>query len=392
MAQFGWPPKSLPNFNAAVRDTRSKQVKFRRNAAIALGLAGEENRKTAIENLKILLSDEDAGVRIEAILSAAGLEAKELTPLVLEKLTSNNESEKMAALDFFSKCAEKNDFEKLVEFFEKEKNPWIKSLTLETLSDLDPESTRLIVLEELKKGENLEPDYTRNLIALICEIGEPQDTERLLPLLDHHSISVRIQTASSLAIMERFEPLAKIRNILENSANLIKIRELREIAIEGLCKLYAYFREIKNTEENKNIIKIADKNFRSFFTPKREKIYWCAILSGEGLQKATDFLNRIQKSKNRPLAIVVFRAVCLCRLKEWIEPIKNYIKSLDYKEDIFLLEEAIHSLSIMNCKESIQALTEIEIEFSKIDSKMRDLIRVEKEISEKIISERDKYE
>jgi hypothetical protein len=377
MAQFGWPPRPIPNFKAALRDVRSRGVRFRRNAAVALGLAEQEQREEAIKGVEVLLEDEDAGVRLEAVMAAGKLRAMSLTGRIARILESKRPDERIAALDFLSQSGDESHWEAVRSLLQGEQDVQVRCMALETLSFLDPEKCRPLVVEALGAPGGLDTDYLRTLVMVLSEIGEPGDMDVLTPLLDHHSTGVRVETASALALMDRLEEEKKLTAILMDAVEMLRDRRLKELALEGLCKI-----------GSRVIVARARQKFRSFFTRKQEKIYWAAICCGAGDGKAGDFLHGVYGGRSPVLASRVLWVAGLCGLREWIPVMEDNIrKSFGAGEDDFLYD-SIHSLGKMHCPESIEALKRLEEELGGKHPEVAGQLGAEREVSQKILERR----
>jgi len=199
---IGWPPKHIPNFKAALRDTKSSNAQFRRNAAISLGGATEEQRETAAGALGRLLDDENRDVRLEAIVGATKIKARSLSGRIVKFLESNVADERVAALDFLARVGDESHWQPVRELLSREKDPDVRCMALEALSYLNPEECHRMVQGSLKDPDDLELNYLRTQILVLSEIGDPEDLNILIPLLEHRSISVRLETAHVIAMAD----------------------------------------------------------------------------------------------------------------------------------------------------------------------------------------------
>lgn len=371
---FSWPPKHIPNFKAALRDTKSSNAQFRRNAAISLGGATEQQRETASGALGRLFDDENRDVRLEAIVGATKIKARSLSGSIVKFLESNIPDERVAALEFFARVGDESHWQPVKELLSREKDPDVQCMALEALSCLNPEECHRMVLESLKDPEYLETNYLRTQILVLSEIGDLEDLNILIPFLEHHTISVRLETAHVIAMADITANERLMAAIFTDAAELVRDRRLKKLALEGLCRL-----------KSEEIVRLAGEKFKKIFMSRWERIYWAAIRSRAGDGRATDYLKRIYGGKNIPLAAKVLWAAGLCRLKEWIPAMEyNIQRYLNGREDNFLYC-SIASLGIMHRREAVEVLSRFGRELRTGHPDVADMIEGELEISEKLL-------
>jgi len=192
--------------------------------------------------------------------------------------------------------------------------------------------------------------------------------------LEHRSISVRLETAHVIAMADITANEQLMAAIFMDAAELVRDRRLKELALEGLCRL-----------KSEEIVRLAGEKFKKIFMSRWERTHWAAIRSRAGDGKATDYLKRIYGGKNIPLAAKVLWAAGLCRLKEWIPAMEyNLQRYLNGREDNFLYY-SIASLGKMHCREAVDVLSRFGREMRTGHPDVADMIEGELEISEKLL-------
>jgi len=91
-------PPLAPHFEAALRDVRAQQGRFRTAAAVRLGDPPEERRDEAVRGLLALASDADGAVREAAFESLGILQAREGARLLLDALGDEHPGARQAAV------------------------------------------------------------------------------------------------------------------------------------------------------------------------------------------------------------------------------------------------------------------------------------------------------
>lgn len=368
---FGWSRTVLPKFEAALRDIRSAKALFRRNAALALGRAGEDQREKAVGAVAVLLDDKDAGVRLEAIVAASKLRAVPLAPRVERFLSSGTRQEKLAALDFLSRSGDESHVQAVTGLLSNEKDEQVRCMALEALSWLDPDRCLALIQGGMKDADSQAFPVLQTMILLLSEIGTVAETDELARFLDHPSIAVRVEAAHVMAMMRGRAAPAGVREVLLDAAELIKDWRLRELALEGLCRA-----------GGEVVHRRAREKFGKLFMSRGERIYWAAMVAAAGEPKAGAYLKRIYEGRNIPLAARVLDAAGLCGLKEWIPMMEENVRRFaDGKSDDFLFD-SISALGRMGCPESLEILRAFEARLREGHPEVADAIREELEVAE----------
>ena len=346
MLGLNWPPKSIPDFKAALRDVKSRDPQWRRRAAVALGRAKEEERESAAEALGVLLDDKDAAVRMEAVLSAGKLKASSLADRIAGFLDSDSAGQRMAALDFLSVNGSKRHFDKVREALSDDRDPDVRSMALETLSYLDPDRCYELVVEALDRPDDHGPEQLRTLIVLLSELGSSRDMGVLERFLKHVTMGVKVEAARILVLRGKVDDEELMTSILLDATRTVKDKRMRELAIEGLCRL-----------RNDRVLEEARSNFRRLLVARLEKIYWAAICSRAGDKNAVKYLERMYRGRNVWAAAKVLWAAGLCGLESWIPIMEENIRRGAGSEENAFIHSAILALGVMGGKESVAALT-----------------------------------
>jgi hypothetical protein len=371
---FGWSRTVLPKLEAALRDVRSEKAQFRRNAAMALGRADEDQREKAIGAVAVLLDDKDAAVRLEAIVAASKLRAGTLAPRVERFLSSDRRQEKLAALDFLSRCGDESHVAAVAALLSGEKDDQVRCMALEAISWLDPDRCLALIQGGMRDAESQAFPVLQTMILLLSEIGTVAEMDALARFLDHPSIAVRVEAAHVMAMMRGRAAPAGVRDVLLDAAELIKDWRLRELALEGLCRT-----------GGEAVHRRAREKFGKLFMSRGERIYWAAMVAAAGEPKGGVYLERIYGGRNIPLAARVLDAAGLCGLKEWIPVMEENVRRFaDGKSDDFLFD-SIAALAKMGCPESLEILRAFEARLREGNPEVADAIREELEVAEMLV-------
>jgi HEAT repeat protein len=376
MAPIGWPPKVPPGYRAALRDVRSRNAQFRRNAAISLGRADPEKREEALGAASALLDDEDRAVRLEAIAAVTRLEGRSLASRIEQFLDSPVTDERMAALDFFARYGEASRFDRIRPMIEGDGEIEVRCMALETLSYLDASACLDLVRRMLQQSGELHPGIMSTLIFVLSEIGDLEDFELLPPFLDHPSVGVRVEAAHALAMMRRTSGRELAAAILLDAAELIRDRRLRDLALEGLCAL--------RSEET---VSAARRRFGKLLISRFEKVHWAGMCARAGDAKAGAYLRKVYSGKTVPLAARVLTVAGLCGLEEWTdvmeENLQNYLRG---RSDDFLYD-SIYALGRMGGSGALAVMRRLEKQLRPEHPGVADVLEGEIEVAETLEEE-----
>jgi hypothetical protein len=376
MAPIGWPPKVLPGYKAALRDVRSKNAQFRRNAVISLGRADGDRREEALEAVASLLGDEDRAVRLEAITAVTRLEGKSLAPRIEAFLDSQIAQEKVAALDYFARYGQERHFDRIRPMIEGEGEIEVRCMALETLSYLDPSACLDLVRRSLKEGGELHPGYLSTLIYVLSEIGDLEDLELLPPFLENPSVGVRVEAAHALAMMRRASGRELVTAILLDAAELVRDRKLRELALEGLCAL-----------RSEEVVAAARENFKKLFVSRFEKVHWAGMCARAGDAKARAHLRKVYAGKTAPLAARVLTVAGLCGLEDWVDVMEDNLQNcLSGRSEDFLYD-SIYALGRMGGAGALAVLKRFEKQLRPEQPGVADVLAGEIEVVETLLEE-----
>ena len=327
---------------------KSKDPQWRRRAAVALGRAKEEEQKIAAEALGVLLDDKNAAVRMEAVMSAGNLKASSLADRIAGFLDSDSAEERMAALDFLSVSGSERYFDKVREVLSGDQDPDVRNMALETLSYLDPDRCYKLVVEALARPGEHGPEHLRTLIVLLSELGSSRDVGAMEQFLKHVSIGVKVEAARILVLRGKVGDEELIIGILLDAIRTVKDRGMRELALEGLSRL-----------RSEKVLEEARWNFRRLLVARLEKVYWAAICSRAGDEKAGKYLDRMYNGRNVWAAAKVLWAAGLCGLEDWIPIMEDNIRRGAGSGENAFIHSAILSLGVMGCEKSVEALTRL---------------------------------
>jgi HEAT repeat protein len=343
MPQFDWPPKPIPNITAAIRDAGSKKASFRRNAAIALRRAADDQLEPAIDALSRLLEDPERTVRIEAAYSAASLCAASLAPKVAPLIESDDPDQRAAALEFTAAAGGAEDVSRLESVFLDDPDAVVRCIALESLSALDPDSADAACRSLLERVDEMIP-VIRTAMVILRSAGDKGDASLFARHLDDQRPGVCLEAAASLAYLE--DPRG-IPRLLSEALDPSGPDE-RAVALEGLCRT-----------TNRQVLDAARKRLSSLFARRDEKIYWASILASSGDSRALGRV-RTQLQGSDPLrAAAAMRAAGLCSLSSLVPPLVRVIDASLGGDETALVLDSIEALGLMRCPEAADALRSI---------------------------------
>jgi len=376
MAPIGWPPKVLPGYRAALRDVRSKNAQFRRNAVLSLGRAEGDRREEALEAVATLLDDGDRAVRLEAITAITRLQGRDLAPRIETFLESRIAGERLAALDFFARHGDEGHFNLVRSVAERDDDVEVRCMALEALSYLDAGACLDLVRRSLEKPQDLHPGYVSTLIFVLSEIGDLGDLELLPPFLENPSVGVRVEAAHALALMRRPAGRELATAILLDAAELVRDRRLKDLALEGLCAL-----------RSDEVTAAARRRFGKLLISKFEKVHWAGMCARAGDASAGAYLRKVYSGRIVPLAARVLTVAGLCGLQEWTDVMEDNLQNhLSGRSDDFLYD-SIYALGRMGGAEALAVLKRFEELFRGNQPVVADVLAGEIEVAEALLAE-----
>lgn len=343
MPQFDWPPKPIPNVTAAIRDAGSKKASFRRNAAIALRRAADEQLEPAIVALSRLLEDPERTVRIEAAYSAAALLASSLSPRIVPLIESDDPDQRAAALEFMAAAGGAEDIPRLEVVFLEDPDAVVRCIALESLSALDPPSADAACRKLLETEEEMVP-VIRTAMVILRSAGENSDAALFARHLDDQRRGVSLEAAASLAHLE--DPRG-IPRLLSEALDPSGPDE-RHVALEGLCRT-----------SNSQVLDAARKRLSSLLARRDEKITWASILASSGDSRALDRVMTQLQGSDPLRAAAAMRAAGLCSLSGLVPPLVQVVDAALAGDETALVLDAVEALGLMRCPEAAEALRSI---------------------------------
>ena len=340
MAQFDWPPRPIPGIDAALRDVTSKKATFRRNAAIALGTAGQDRREEAIRALGRLIDDADREVRIEAVYAATTLAAAALAPRIREILSSEDPDLRAASLEFLGRQGDRSDAERISRLAEADQEPSTRCIAIEALAEMDQGACRAAcrrVIGDSRSGE----DETRTAIAALGPMAEGDDVAAITGLLGDPRRRVSIQAASALADIGDAAGI----DVLWRASTNPPDDDARIAALEALCRI-----------RDDRVDSLARSRHGRIFAGRDERLYWTGILARSGNADALRRLKEAATGRDTRLAALALRISGLCAMKDMIAILENAACGRAGED---LVTESIEALALTRRPEAVGALERV---------------------------------
>lgn len=189
-------PALAPTFEAALRDVRADDARFRAASAAKLAEAPEERRDEAVRGLLRLANDEVGAVREAAYESLGALAAIEGLSAVLDAFDDPNLGARQSAVLAAGRIAPDESADAIAALLE-DARPEMRYSAIWTLSHLGPEhSSRISV------GLRDEDQEIRALTAeRLGEIGATESSNELAKLLTDPADAVQFAAATALAAL-----------------------------------------------------------------------------------------------------------------------------------------------------------------------------------------------
>lgn len=189
-------PPLAPTFEAALRDVRAQQPRFRGAAASRLGEPPSGRRQEAVEGLLVLAEDSDGAVRATAFESLGMLEASDAIDILAAAFDDPHPAARQAAVLALGRIAPASGAETIAPLLD-DRRPEMRFSAVWTLSSLGVAHASAIASS---LGD--EDPEVRSLAAQ-C-LGDLEATDRadeIAVLLDDISEQVRFDSARALAAL-----------------------------------------------------------------------------------------------------------------------------------------------------------------------------------------------
>jgi HEAT repeat protein len=189
-------PQLAPNFEAALRDVRAQQARFRAAAAARLADPPADRHDEAVRGLLLLAEDTEGAVR-EAAFEALGiLEARVSAALLLDAFDDEHPGARQAAVLALGRVAPDRSRGALTSLLE-DSRPEMRFAAVWTLATLGADHASAIA------GATRDADAEVRLLAAQClgDLGASAHCDRLAHLLEDEFDGVRFAAATALAAL-----------------------------------------------------------------------------------------------------------------------------------------------------------------------------------------------
>jgi len=189
-------PPLAPTFEAALRDVRAQQPRFRGAAAARLGEPPPERRDEAVQGLLVLAKDEAGAVREAAYESLGTLAAIEALTTVLDAFEDEHAGARQAAVLAVGRIAPEEGADAIAALLD-DVRPEMRFSAIWTLSYLGADHSGRIA-----KGLRDDDEEVRLLTAqCLGELGTKGSADEIAHLLQDPSDAVRFSAATALAAL-----------------------------------------------------------------------------------------------------------------------------------------------------------------------------------------------
>lgn len=185
-----------PTFDAALRDVRAEQPRFRGAAAARLAKPPERRREEAIRGLLVLAGDPSGAVREAAYESLGLLRATEAVSVLLDAFDDAHEGARQTAVLAVGRIAPERSTDALTALLEDER-PEMRFASIWTLSSMGRDHAWQIA------SRLDDSDAEVRLLALQClgDLEAKEHSDSMARLLSDPVESVRFGAAASLAAL-----------------------------------------------------------------------------------------------------------------------------------------------------------------------------------------------
>jgi HEAT repeat protein len=199
-------PPLAPKFEAALRDVRAQQPRFRGAAAARLGEPPSDRRDEAVQGLLVLARDDIGSVREAAYEALGVLAAIEALDTLLDSFGDQHMGARQAAVLAVGRVAPEEGADAIAALLE-DPRPEMRFSAIWTLSYLGPGHT-----DRIAAGVGDQDEEVR-LLAVQClgELGATNNADAIAGLLEDPSDTVRFSAATSLAALGDTRGAATLR-------------------------------------------------------------------------------------------------------------------------------------------------------------------------------------
>jgi HEAT repeat protein len=189
-------PPLAPTFEAALRDVRAQQARFRAAAAARLAEPSQGRRDEAVQGLLILARDGDGGVREAAYESLGMLGALESLRILLDAFEDAHMGARQAAVLAAGRVAPEDGADAIAALLE-DPRPEMRFSAIWTLSYLGADHADRIAASLSDEDEEV------RMISVQClgELGATHSADAISGLLEDSSDLVRFAAATALAAL-----------------------------------------------------------------------------------------------------------------------------------------------------------------------------------------------
>jgi HEAT repeat protein len=189
-------PPLAPTFEAALRDVRAQQARFRGAAAARLGEPPAERRDDAVEGLLVLSKDPDGAVRAIAFESLGILGASEAADVLVHAFDDPHPDARQAAVLALGRIAPEGSLGPIEALLE-DRRPEMRFSAVWTLSSIGGGHATAIAT-----ALNDEDPEVRLLAAqCLADLEAVSQTHAIAALLDDDAEAVRFGAATALAAL-----------------------------------------------------------------------------------------------------------------------------------------------------------------------------------------------
>jgi HEAT repeat protein len=190
-------PPLAPTFDAALRDVRAQQARFRGAAAERLSDPPADQRDEAVQGLLALAEDPDGAVRATAFESLGILEAQQGASLLREAFEDEHAAARQAAVLALGRVAPEQGVDAIAGLID-DPRPEMRFSAVWTLSTLGASHANAIA------AALQDEDPEVRLLAAQClgDLGASDQADAIARLLDDDSDEVRFGAGAALAALD----------------------------------------------------------------------------------------------------------------------------------------------------------------------------------------------
>ena len=189
-------PQLAPNFEAALRDVRAQQARFRTAAAARLCDPPEDRREEAVRGLMVLAGDADGAVREAAFESLGILEARTSASLLLDAFGDEHLGARQAAVLALGRVAPERSLDAITGLLD-DSRPDMRFAAVWTLATLGEDHASAIA----RALRDQDPEVRVLAAQCLGDLGASDHCDGLARLLDDDFDGVRFAAATALAAL-----------------------------------------------------------------------------------------------------------------------------------------------------------------------------------------------